>query len=67
MHECNNHYGRFICKCGFDGTLTEAIEHCIKNQYTVKDDNRNPILEVSQNFNKHLGKLSPVRVRQSRY
>lgn len=42
-HSCwyNEKYGYFECRswaCAFIGDLKAAIEHIVKNQYTVKED-----------------------------
>jgi hypothetical protein len=42
MHECRQieyqgvFTGRFVCKCGWSGSLEEAIVHCVVNQYEYK-------------------------------
>ena len=67
-HACTNDgYGMFTCNdCMLDFDLSGAIEHIVKHQYTVKYDNRPPVMEKSQNTRKYFRELPKEWLRPAR-
>lgn len=50
---------------GYLGSLSEAINHMVAQQYRVKDDNWNTVVAKSQDTSKYARKLSKTWPRQN--